>query len=80
MVCDIAESYYMVIAVDNNFIGGGGGGGSKGGDLFAALFEALRDVRAAPKEADPKQMAIVLEQQKNAAVAQQRAAKLRPQQ
>jgi methylenetetrahydrofolate reductase (NADPH) len=73
LLCDIAESYYMVCAVDNNFTGGSGG-------LFPAFFEALEALgasRGRGGEADPKSYAIVLEQQKAAQAAAARMAKLK---
>jgi methylenetetrahydrofolate reductase (NADPH) len=75
LLCDIAESYYMVIAVDNNFVGGG--------EVFPAFVEALGVVQrgggkaAGGGEADPKGVCVVLEQQKAAQAAALRMAKLR---
>jgi len=79
LLCDIAESYYMVIAVDNCFASGGGD------VLFGAFAEALEAVAAGGGSggggkaalADPKSLAIVLEQQKAAQAAALRAGKLR---
>lgn len=71
LLLDMAETYFLVNAVENDY---------EGGDLFPPFLEALASVTNAkasntpPK--DPKVVMQVLEQQRAAEMAQQRAAQL----